>query len=679
MREILSPLFSEKHIGKSGMDRLQPGETNHWFKELVHDSPVAIYSCDLQGYITFFNQAAATLWGRQPDCANDRWCGSWKIYYPDGTPMILDKCPMARALVENMPAEGEEVTIERPDHTFRNLLVFPRPLLDERNMVVGAHNTLVDITEQKKSEEKQAILSAIVESSDDAIISKTLEGVITSWNAGAQKIFGYTEEEVLGKSIHILIPNALRTEENSIINDIKAGKKVDHFHTMRLAKSGKEIPISLTVSPIKDRQGRITGASKIARDISERLETEHTIKQSTQRLATLNAIGKTISEKLDGQSILQLVTDATTRITGADFGAFFYNSTDEHGDACLLLTLSGAPPDAFEKFGIPKNASFFHPAFSGGGVARIDDIRKDPRHGKNAPHYWVPKGHPSVISYLAVPLIASSGSVIGGLFFGHPEPAMFTPEHEDTVVSIASQTAVALENAKLFDEVKALSAKKDGFIALASHELKTPLTTIKGYLQILEKKETETAGKLFIERTLTQVNKLNSLVSDLFDISKIEIGTLQLYFETFDVRDLIFGIIETFHYLNRTHQIIFRDPGQALFIEADKQRMEQVMINLVSNAIKYSPGANIVRIIVEHSDTTVRVTIKDEGIGLSRLQKEKIFTRFYRAEEASDIAGLGLGLYLTKDIIDRHHGTINVISEPGEGSEFFFTLPLKSM
>jgi PAS domain S-box-containing protein len=679
MQERLEPLFFENQSDKRAMDRLETGDIDHVFKELVNASPVAIYTCDQQGYITFFNQAAAALWGRQPEIGEDMWCGSWKIYYPSGTPMPPDQCPMARTLKEGKPFDGEEITIERPDHTFRNLLVFPRPMFNDRNIVIGAHNTLVDITEQKKGEEKQAMLSAIVESSDDAIISKNLNGIILSWNAGAQKIFGYTEQEVIGKSIHILIPNSLRTEETKIIRDIKSGTKIGHYQTVRLAKSGKEIPVSLTVSPIKDHHGHVIGASKIARDISELLQTENIIKQSVQRLAILNAIGKVISEKLDAPSILQLVTDATTKIAGAHFGAFFYNTIDESGEACMLLKSSGVPLEAFEQFGISQNTVDFKSAFGSEGVTRVDDIRNDARYGKNGTYYWAPKDHSPVASYMAVPLIASSGIVMGGLFFGHPEPAMFTAEHEETVISIASQAMVALDNAKLFEQVKALSAKKDEFIALASHELKTPLTTIKGYLQILEKKEKEKADKLFIERTLNQVDKLNSLVSDLFDISKIEAGTLLLYNETFDIRELIFEVIETFHYTNRTHQIIFRDAGQPLFIKADKQRMEQVMINLVANAIKYSPKANMVRIVVEQTDISVTVRIKDEGIGLSPSQQKKIFTRFYRAEGTSNVPGLGLGLYLTKEIIDRHYGTINVSSELGKGSEFFFSLPLQSI
>jgi signal transduction histidine kinase len=286
------------------------------------------------------------------------------------------------------------------------------------------------------------------------------------------------------------------------------------------------------------------------------------------------------------------------------------------------------------------------------------------------------KGYLPVVSYLAVPVISSSGAVIGGLFFGHQEPGVFTIDHEVLVSSIASQAAVALDNSKLFEEVKALSAKKDEFIALASHELKTPLTTIKGYLQVLDRAEKDQASKSFISKMLKQVDKLNALISDLLDVSKVEAGKLKLDLELFDLRALVEEVTETLNYTNKTHQIIFQGEGEAVWIKADKQRMEQVMINLLTNAIKYSPNANRVQISLKQADGEVTITIKDQGMGLTTDQQKQIFTRFYRAEGNANIPGLGLGLYLTKEIIDRHHGKIGVYSLPEKGSEFYFSLPL---
>jgi PAS domain S-box-containing protein len=677
MPENLIPSSAGNKSDKSITDQATPQGTDPDFKEFVHDSPIAIYSCDRQGYITYFNEAAVKLWGRRPEIGRDLWCSSWKIYYPNGSSMPPDACPMARTLKEGLPFKGAEIIIELPDHNFRRLLVFTQPVFDERNTITGAHNTLVDITAQMQNEEKQAILTAIVESSDDGIISKNLEGIITSWNTGARRIFGYTEEETIGKHISLLIPETLLQEEDMIISNIRSGKKIDHYETTRMAKDGREIPISLTISPVKDSLGRIIGASKIARDISERLNAEQVINQSLYRLNTLNSIGKAIFENLDVQSVLQKVTDATTKLTGAAFGAFFYNTLDEHGESYMLFTLSGAPREAFEQFGMPRNTDVFRATFLGEGVVRSADITKDPRYGHNAPHKGMPKGHLPVVSYLAVPVTSNSGAVIGGLFFGHPDAGVFTEEHEDLVSSIVLQAAIAIDNSKLFEEVKALSAKKDEFIALASHELKTPLTTIKGYLQVVERSEKEPVSKLFINKTLNQVEKLNALVSDLLDVSRIEAGKLRLDKMDFDLRELLLEIIESLQYTNKTHRVMYHDDEQPVEIRADRQRLEQALLNLLTNAIKYSPKADHIEVWLETTDGEVTVKIKDMGIGLSDAQQKKLFTRFYRAEGAVRIAGLGLGLYLTKDIIDRHQGRIGVSSEPGKGSTFFFSLPIK--
>ncbi len=647
------------------------------FKErLIDESPIAMYTCDKDGFITFFNEAAALLWGRVPESGKDLWNGSWKIYYPDGSEMPLSECPMAKVLKEKTPVDPEEIVIERPDRTFRKLLVFPKAILDDNGVIQGAHNTLVDISYKETIETRQSFLSSIVESSEDAIISKDLNSIITSWNASAERIFGYKEEEVLGKSITILIPPTRLAEEEHILSRIRSGKKVDHFQTIRIDKWGNEIPISLTISPVKDSTGKIVGASKIARDISGLIAAQMAVTQYTSNLETLNSLSKSISEKMDIRKILQDVTDATTKVTGAQFGAFFYNTTDANGEGYMFYTLSGISKKKFKDISILRNAKVFSPTFNGEGIVRSDDIRNDERFGQNHPYYSMLSEHLPVVSYLAVPAVSSSGRIIGGLFFGHQEACRFTPNHEELVESMAAQAAIALDNSILFEEVKELNAKKDEFIALASHELKTPLTSINGFLQILEKKETDPTSKKFLDKALSQVAKLNKLVSDLLDVSKIEAGKLAFDKEEFDLKALAADIAETFQYSNQSHTVIFKAPEENIMVNADKHRIEQVINNLLSNAVKYSPTADEICITIEKSDKEAIVSIKDQGMGLTDQQQQKIFSRFYRAEGTDKIAGLGIGLYLSKEIIDRHGGQIGVRSEYGKGSEFYFTLSL---
>jgi PAS domain S-box-containing protein len=238
--------------------------------DLLNLLPVAVYTTDAAGRITFYNETAAALWGRRPTLNVDTCCGSARMYWPDGTPLPPDQCPMTVVLKEGRAVAGQEALVERPDGTRVPFMAFPSPLRDATGKVVGAVNMFVDITERKRSEEMAQRLASIIESSDDAIISKSLDGTITSWNNGAERLFGYTAKEIIGKPVRLLIPPDHQDEEDTIIERVSGGERIEHYETVRLCKDGRTIEISLTLSPIRDAQGKIVGASNIARDISER-------------------------------------------------------------------------------------------------------------------------------------------------------------------------------------------------------------------------------------------------------------------------------------------------------------------------------------------------------------------------------------------------------------------------
>ncbi len=535
-----------------------------------------------------------------------------------------------------------------------------------------------DDADLRDIENKQAILAAIIDSSADAIISITLEGFITSWNRGAERMFGYGETEVIGKHISLLIPPEKLGEEDMIINRIRNGLEVKHFDTIRVTKSGKKIPISLTVSPIRGRDGRIIGASKIARDITEQLRSQEELRTHAHIQELLLSAGRLLSENLDLQSILQKVTDITTQLTGAEFGAFFYNMVDDEGESYLLYTLSGVSKDAFKDFPMPRNTDVFGITFSGKGILRSDDIRQDPRYGKNAPHYGMPKGHLPVVSYLAVPVNSpSGGTTIGGLFFGHSEPARFKLEQEKLVDGIAGQAGVAIENAKLYEEIKRLNLKKDEFIGVAGHELRTPITTIKAYLQLLENEAAVGVARQFTQKALRQVNKLNRLVSDLLDASKIHAGQLEYNMMPCFLLPLVRDSLDTIRQIHPTHPLETDLPEEDIVITADGTKIEQVLINFMTNAVKYSPEGSPIELSVKKTEGKVTVGVRDWGIGIGDKHFDLVFHRYYRVQSIEHaISGLGIGLYIAKQIIERHGGEIGVDSQEGKGSLFYFSLPL---
>jgi PAS domain S-box-containing protein len=266
--------------------------------DLLNSLPVAVYMTDHAGRITFYNEAAADLWGHRPELGKDEWCGSWRLYWPDGRPLPHDQCPMAVALKERRQIKGAEAVAERPDGVRVPFLAYPTPLYDKSGALVGAVNTLVDITERKHAELASRQLALIVQDSDDAIVSKDLNGVITTWNRGAERLFGYTADEVIGQPITILIPTNQQDEEATILERIRRGERIDHYETVRRRKDGTLLDISLSISPVTTSAGGIIGASKIARDITERKRAQEQqdllLREMSHRVKNLLAVAGSV-------------------------------------------------------------------------------------------------------------------------------------------------------------------------------------------------------------------------------------------------------------------------------------------------------------------------------------------------------------------------------------------------
>ena len=386
-------------------------------------------------------------------------------------------------------------------------------------------------------ERARAHLAAIVASSEDAIVSKTLDGIVTSWNATAERLFGYTADEMIGQPILRLIPEHLHHEEVDILAKLRAGQRIERYETIRMRKDGGLLDISLTISPVRDSSGKIVGAAKIAHDITRRRAAEQAVKEEAAALEALHRVGQAVASQLDLERIVQIVTDAATEQTGASFGAFFYNVANASGESYWLYALSGAPREAFARFPMPRNTEVFSPTFRGEGVVRSGDIRSDPRYGKNAPYIGMPPGHLPVCSYLAVAVKSRSGEVFGGLFFGHPEPGRFTERTEQLVVGVAAQAAIAIDNARLYQAAKAQIAnrermadslrdtdrRKDEFLATLAHELRNPLASLGNALNA---QALAARADPLHEAMQRQLRLLVRLIDDLLDIARINRGKL---------------------------------------------------------------------------------------------------------------------------------------------------------
>ncbi len=526
-------------------------------------------------------------------------------------------------------------------------------------------------------------LAKVVESSDDAIVSKDLNSIITSWNPAAERIFGYTSEEAVGKSIRMIIPPELQSEEDVVMARIRAGEKVDHFETTRQRKDGARLVISLTVSPIKDDKGVIIGASKIARDVTDRTRLEAELREQNANTQKLSEVGAVVASTLDRESILQKVTDTATELTHAEFGAFFYNVRDQQtGDAYMLYSLSGAPKEAFSSFPHPRATALFGPTFRGERPVRIDDVKADPRFGQNAPFHGMPKGHLPVSSYLAVPVKGLDGHVIGGLFFGHSKPGVFTEQHERLAVGTASWASVALENARLYSEAQDANRMKDDFLAVLSHELRTPLNAILGYSRLLR-------GNLLtgeqLERGLETVERnarwLTQIVEDVLDVSRIVSGKIRLDVQAVNLASVIDNSVATIQPAADAKGVKVQtliDPRVGA-VSGDPDRLQQVVWNLLSNAVKFTPKGGRVQLRLERINSHIEIVVSDTGVGIRKDFLPYVFERFRQGDSGPSrkTGGLGLGLSIVRHIVEMHGGVVLADSAgEGEGSTFTVTLPL---
>jgi PAS domain S-box-containing protein len=553
-------------------------------------------------------------------------------------------------------------------------------------------------------------LSALIESADDAVISKTLEGVITSWNKGAERLFGYTAEEVIGKPVTILIPPEHIDEEPGILARLRAGERIEHYETVRMRKDGSLLNISLTVSPIRTPDGSIIGASKIARDVTERKRGEARLREALkdareahEETDTINRLGQMLSEGLDQHRLVQAVTDAATELTGARFGSFFYNVLDERGASYMLYTLSGVPAEAFAHFPMPRATDLFGPTFRGEGVIRIEDVREDPRYGKNSPYYGMPEGHLPVVSYLAVPVVSRSGDVLGGLFFGHPEAGAFTDRHERIVAGLAAQTAVAMDNARLYEaaqrgrdeaeaaahenerllrETREANRLKDEFLAMLSHELRTPLTAILGWAHMLRTGQFDESNVANAYETIERNARAQAqLIDDLLDVSRIITGKLRLDMRAVNPNASIDSAVEAMRPGAESKGVRIRkivDTG-VTSVAGDPVRLQQIVWNLLSNAVKFTPRGGLVQLRLSRVNSHVEIAVIDTGQGIAPEFLPHVFDRFRQADQriTRTHGGLGLGLSIVRHLVELHGGTVHAESEgEGRGSTFTVKLPV---
>ena len=436
-----------------------------------------------------------------------------------------------------------------------------------------------------------------------------------------------------------------------------------------------------------------------------REKAEKTLRERNIILETLNRTGRALSAELDLRKLVQILTDAATQLSGAQFGAFFYNTTNDEGEAYSLYTLSGVPREAFERYPMPRATKIFSPTFHGEGTVRFADVTQDPRYGQNPPYHGMPEGHLPVRSYLAVPITSRSGEPLGGLFLGHPEPDVFTHQSEYLVESIAAQAATALDNAYLFDaaqrelrkrreveqevrtlnaqleqrvlertvQLEAINKELEAFSYSVSHDLRAPLRGIDGFSRaLLEDYGTQLDADAlrYLKRITGGVDRMKSLIDGLLNLSRLTRS--EMHFREVDLSILAQEIAETLRQQEpeRTvHFSIERD----LRAFGDERLLRVVLENLIGNAWKFTRHQERPAIDVGAHDPDGSFFVRDNGAGFDMAYANKLFIAFQRLHSAEQFQGSGIGLATVQRIIHRHGGQIWAESEVGRGATFYFT------
>jgi len=814
----LGRMWSFRDVTERQAADLKLREQREWFEVTLSSIGDAVITTDVNGRVTFMNPVAETMTGWTLAEARGREMAEVFNIVSEETGEPAEE-PVARVLATGtvIGLANHTALVDRRGQV-RAIEDSAAPIRDPAGKMTGVVIVFHDVTERRRADETRLRLAAVVESSDDAILTKTLDGIISSWNEGAERMFGYTAEEAIGKPVTMLMPPDYVNEEPAILKRLRSGERIDHYETVRRRKDGTLLDISLTVSPIRDGSGRIIGASKIARDITERKRAEAALLKSAeefrqladsmpqivwtagpdgtvnyvnrrwyeytgmqpsasierewsqalhpddvprclalweesvrteqpyqieyrfrdqagqyrwhlgralpvrneagkvvrwygsatdihqQRLTAealreeysiveqLNAVSRALATELDLEKVVQIITDAATRITRAQFGAFFYNRVDESGEAYTLYTLSGVPRSKFENFSMPRSTALFGPTFRGEGVVRIADVRRDPRFGKNEPYRGMPEGHLPVVSYLAAPVTSRNGEVLGGLFFGHEQPEMFTERDERMLVAIAAQAAAAMDTARLYEaELRARNAAeqanraKDHFLAALSHELRTPLTPVLAILTSLTEDPAIPPALAKDLRTMRRNVELESrLIDDLLDLTRITRGKLELHCERVEVAQLVENALTTCRPEMEAKRLkLVRDAAAATeVITVDEARITQVLWNLLKNAVKFTPEGGTItvrsRVLESPGGRRARIEIQDTGIGIEPDRIDRIFEAFEQGDRSvtQQFGGLGLGLAISKAIAELHHGRVTAASEGrGRGSTFALELP----
>lgn len=535
---------------------------------------------------------------------------------------------------------------------------------------------------ETKLRESEQWLSTVLTSIGDAVIAVIVsdsKGLVTFVNRVAEALTGWKGEEASGKDlteVFNVVNEGTRTPaESRVTTALREGTVAGPTdQAVLIARDGRQIPIDESVAPITNDQGNVTGAVLVFHDITERKRAEE-MRIKRARLAELGA-QLWLSHDIKGESLerpaLDKLTDGfRTHLDSAAWGVLAVEGEQPALDMFLCKKFS---PEQLaliiEKATTALDALGEAPLAKEAVVTRI--------HGDDPA---LPDVGP-IQAQILLPLVVR-GKTTGLAFIFSDRSDAYSPDEVFLFSMLAHQLAVTLENARLFQEMSALDRMKSEFIAIASHELRTPLHNIRGFVKLLMDGKVQDAGtqREFLSIVDEQSAHLTRLVNDILDVSRIDAGRMQMGKETLPVDELVQGTVAQFRNAAEEKAITIEPilPPDLPTVEGDRERLGQVLTNLVSNAIKFSPAHTAITVRARVDGDELIIDVRDQGIGIPEEALPRLFERFYQVGNSATRTegGSGLGLYISKKIVEAHGGRIWVESKVGQGSTFSFALPLK--
>ncbi len=641
--------------------------------ELLENSNDVFYGLDREWRFTYLNRRAETLWGR----TRDQLIGKniWEEF-PQSveTPAYAE---LHRALAEQRTLRFE--TYSQILGIWIEVEAYPT----ESGLGVYFH----DISQRKQIQAEQAHFAALVQSSDDAIISKSLGGIVTSWNPASERIFGYSADEMIGQPITRLIPSELLDEEERFLQAIAAGQTVRNFDTIRVKKDGNRIDVSITLSPITDPQGQIVAASKIVRDITERKQAEEAQWRYAERLAAINHLDRIIASNIDIIKVYDNFVAELRMLIPVDL--------------ISLIRLN----DAGDQWRVTREWNQNEPSSPRGRKGPVQGSVLEWLAVNRAPLMEAELGErgiwqeteklkqAGIRSQLLLPLIVQE-RVLGVLAVASQKPNTFSEEMQSILMTIADQLSIAIQKADLYEQVQrhaaeleqhvrmrtaeleAANKELEAFTYSVSHDLRAPLRAIDGFSRMILRDyqallPDEGQRRLGIVRENAQ--QMGQLIDDLLTFSRLNRQPLTR--QPVDLTELANRIMVDLRSQEKSHPVeLIIEPLPPA--QADPALLKQVMVNLLSNAMKFTRKCEAASIKIGYHEDNDEIIyfVKDNGAGFDMRYVDKLFGVFQRLHRADEFEGTGVGLAIVQRIIHRHTGRVWAEAEVDKGATFYFTL-----